>query len=239
MPTPRKNRPSSRPRKGSTSASSWWRNEDSDSSTPATKAPMAMDRPPISISRAAPSTTSSAAAVITSRALALARMRNSGFSSHRPAPTSAPSDSRATPARCHRGEVATGAASAGARKATAASSGTMSRSSNSRMETMRWPRGARMSPRSASTCMTMAVEVSTKPAPLTKATCHGKPKAMPTPVSSSAHTTTCRLPSPKIWPRRSHRCEGFISSPMTKRNITTPSSATCRMVCASVTRPSP
>ncbi|MOA38836.1 hypothetical protein D3C78_1605610 [compost metagenome] len=120
-----------------------------------------------------------------------------------------------------------------------ASKGTISKSSNSRMETMRCPRGAWMSPRSANTCITMAVDVSTKPAPLMKDTCQEKPNARPTPVSSSAHSTTCMLPSPKICPRKLHRCEGFISSPMTKRNITTPSSATWMMVWASSTRPSP
>ena len=38
---------------------------------------------------------------------------------------------------------------------------------------MRCPRGALTSPRSASTCMTMAVDVSTKPIAATKATGHG------------------------------------------------------------------
>ena len=38
---------------------------------------------------------------------------------------------------------------------------------------MRCPRGALTSPRSASTCMTMAVDVSTKPIAATNATGHG------------------------------------------------------------------
>ena len=80
MPTLRKNSPSRMPRKGSMSASIWWRKIDSDSSTPARNAPIAIDSPPSCISRAAPSTTSSAAAVITSRALAAASTRNRGFS---------------------------------------------------------------------------------------------------------------------------------------------------------------
>ena len=66
------------------------------------------------------------------------------------------------------------------------------------METMRCPRGLEISPRSFSTCMTIAVEVSTKPAAPTKLTCHGKPYSKPTPVSKMAHTTTCKLPRPKI-----------------------------------------
>ncbi|MNG02776.1 hypothetical protein D3C84_858190 [compost metagenome] len=76
----------------------------------------------------------------------------------------------------------------------------------------------------------MAVDVSTKPAALTNDTCQGKPKALPTKVSRTAQTTTCRLPRPKICLRSSHRCEGFVSSPITKRNITTPNSATSIMV---------
>ena len=73
--------------------------------------------------------------------------------------------------------------------------------------------------------MTIAVEVSTKPAAPTKLTCHGKPYSKPTPVSKMAHTTTCKLPRPKIWRRSPHKCEGFISRPMTNKNITTPNSA--------------
>ena len=46
-----------------------------------------------------------------------------------------------------------------------ASSGTISRSSNSSTETIFCPRGAAMSPRSASICITIAVEVSVNPAP--------------------------------------------------------------------------
>ncbi len=45
MPTDRKNRPSRMPRNGSTSASSWWRNVDSESSTPARNAPMRHRQP--------------------------------------------------------------------------------------------------------------------------------------------------------------------------------------------------
>ncbi|MCY1557851.1 hypothetical protein D9M68_947360 [compost metagenome] len=124
-------------------------------------------------------------------------------------------------------------------KVTTASSGTISRSSNSRMATIFWPRGWAMSPRSPSSCITTAVEVSTKPMALTKDTPSGKPKARPTPVSNRPHTTTCRLPRPKIARRRLHRCEGCISSPMTKRYMTTPSSAVCRMVAGSLKRPMP
>ena len=104
---------------------------------------------------------------------------------------------------------------------------------------MRWPRGEASSCRSPSTCMTMAVEVSTKPVALTKDTAHEKPKSTPTKVSRIEQRITCRLPSPKICRRRPHRCEGFISSPMTNRNITTPNSAMWMMACESVIRARP
>ena len=67
MPTAMKNRPSSSPLNGSMSASSSWRNSESASSTPARKAPSDIDRPIDSIASAAPTTSSSAAAVNISR----------------------------------------------------------------------------------------------------------------------------------------------------------------------------
>ncbi len=60
---------------GSISASSWWRNADSESSTPARKAPIAIDRPPHCITSAAPSTTISDAASMISRPPSLATKR--------------------------------------------------------------------------------------------------------------------------------------------------------------------
>lgn len=79
MPTLMKNRPSSMPRNGSISASSWWRKFDSASRMPARNAPIAIDRPTCSMRSAVPSTTRSAAAVITSRAPLAASSRKKGF----------------------------------------------------------------------------------------------------------------------------------------------------------------
>jgi hypothetical protein len=111
--------------------------KDSDNKTPATNAPIAMDNPPNSINKAAPSTTNNAAAVITSRALACAKIRNNGLSNHRPMATNAPKDKAEIPTRCHSGEVGSWAISVGDIKATIASKGTIRRSSNNKMETMR------------------------------------------------------------------------------------------------------
>ena len=237
MPTLMKNRPSRMPRNGSTSASSWWRKVDSDNITPAANAPMAIDKPPHCMASAAPSTTSSAAAVMTSRALARASRLNSGFSSQRLTATNPTTADNPTPTVTQRDTAIS--AGAGDRKATMASSGTMARSSSNKIDTMRWPRGVEVSPLSSSNCITMAVDDSTNPEAATKATAPDSPASTPAAMSRAMHTTTCARPSPKICLRRFHSRDGCISSPMTNKNITTPSSATCKMVCASLKNPIP
>ena len=199
---------------------------------------MAIESPPMSISTAEPSTTSSAAAVITSRALARASRRNSGFSAQSPTTTS-PARAATPCATASQRELPSAPGTTGAMKATSASSGTISRSSNSRIDTMRCPRGRAMSPRSPNNCMTMAVDVSTKPAAPRKATGGASPKPSRMPVITAVTSPTCSAPRPKIWPRSCQRWDGRISRPMMKRNITTPSSATCRMAAGSVNRPRP
>ena len=83
------------------------------------------------------------------------------------------------------GVAAASANAFGASNATTASSGTMARSSSSRIETIFCPAGVASSPRSVRICMTIAVEVSTKPMPATKATAGESPSSTPTPVSSA------------------------------------------------------
>ena len=76
--------------------------------------------------------------------------------------------------------------SAGAKKATIASNGTISRSSNSKIEIMRCPRGAIISCRSLNTYITTITgKVGTKPEAETNDTHHEKPKAILTNVSSA------------------------------------------------------
>ena len=154
------------------SASIWWRKVDSDNSTPARKAPIAIDNPPSCISSAAPSTTSNAAAVITSRALAAASTRNKGLSSQMPAAIRPASEATPMPIASQR-EPSSGCTTCGDMKATNTSSGTISRSSNSRIETTFCPCGKATSPRSASSCITTAVDVSTNPMPPMKDTAKG------------------------------------------------------------------
>ena len=80
MPTAMKNSPSSRPLNGSRSDSSAWRYSESASSTPAMKAPSAIDMPIHCISSAIEITSSSAKAVKISRMPVLAMVRRIGRS---------------------------------------------------------------------------------------------------------------------------------------------------------------
>ena len=78
MPTAMKKSPSSRPLNGSMSVSSAWRYSDPARSTPARKAPSAIDMPAAVMSCAIPITSSSAKAVKSSRMPVLATSRMTG-----------------------------------------------------------------------------------------------------------------------------------------------------------------
>ncbi|MNL45449.1 hypothetical protein D3C87_1680970 [compost metagenome] len=115
----------------------------------------------------------------------------------------------------------------------------MARSSSNRMETIRWPCALVLSSRSPRICITMAVDDNTKPIAAMKAAGPDRPANRPTTVNRPPQTTTCARPSPKISPRSFHSRDGCISSPMMKRNMTTPSSATCKMDLGSEKKPMP
>jgi hypothetical protein len=115
----------------------------------------------------------------------------------------------------------------------------MARSSSSRMETTCCPRGDAVSPRSSRSWTTIAVDESVKPIAAMNATIGVMPSATPTPVSTVPQAITCATPSPKICPRRFHSRDGCISSPITNRNMTTPSSAVWRIDCGSAKSASP
>ena len=87
--------------------------------------------------------------------------------------------------------------------------------------------------------MITAVDERTKPIATMKATGADKPAAMAVRVSSSPEPMTCAAPSPKMSRLRLHNRLGRISSPMMNRKITTPNSATCRMVSGSWNSPTP
>ncbi len=101
------------------------------------------------------------------------------------------------------------------------------------------PSALDISPRSCSTDMMTAVEDRTKPAPAMKATGPGK---------TEHHRARQRegrdragdlgKPQPEDLATHGPELGGRSSSPITNRNITTPSSEKCRMDWASVNRPS-
>ena len=80
MPTDTKNRPSSSPSKGAMSACTSCRYSESDSSTPAMKAPSDMDSPAQAANSAVPSTISRAVAVKISGVRAPSTARRMGRS---------------------------------------------------------------------------------------------------------------------------------------------------------------
>ena len=169
---------------------------------------------------------------MTSRACAFANSRNSGFSRYRPATINTTMAPIPIPTLVICSARLTSSAR-GARNATNARSGTIARSSSNRIEMIFWPIGLPMSPRSASSCITMAVEVSTKPVPAISDAASGYPRTTPTSDSTAIATRTCANPRPKMSRRIDQSLAGSISSPMMNRNITTPSSATCRIVSGS------
>ncbi len=166
MPTEMKKNPSSRPSNGSTSACSSWRYSDSDSSTPAAKAPREAGSPTALDMAAAPATRSRAVAVNTSRALDLATRRNNGRIRSRP-PTRITTAPPAALMMDSQGVAA--AAWLSARNGTAATSGTEARSWNSSTAKLSRPDAAFRRSRSASIGRTMAVDESASPTPSTAA----------------------------------------------------------------------
>src|SRR5574343_1893400 len=141
MPTAMKNRPSNRPLNGSMSVSSSCRYSLSANSTPAKKAPKAMDKPTQCIRADTATTNNSAAAVKISGVPLLAVARNKGRNTVRPPSTTPPitstvrSTSRALSAKGTGLGSAKGAANSGKR----AKMGMAATSWNSRMENPAWP----------------------------------------------------------------------------------------------------
>ena len=241
MPTAMKNRPSSRPLNGSMSVSSSRRYSLSASSTPARKAPRAIDKPTNTISQAIPTTSSSEAAVKISGVLLLAIQRNSGRSSSRPPSTMAPT----TPTILPTSSASCVGLCSACKPAAAPSSGSSARigmaatSWNSRIENPAWPLWVRIRLRSCSVCSAMAVDDSASPSAPTRLVRQGRPTSQAAPNSGSAHSSIWALPKPKIGRRMLHNRLGCSSSPTTNSISTTPNSAKCRMSWTLLTKASP
>ena len=203
MPTAMKNRPSSRPLNGSMSVSSSRRYSLSASSTPARKAPSAIDRPTACISAAVATTSSSDAAVKIS-GVAAARRSSAAPGAAAAARRARWQRSRRAPwprrASRRRWHATPAAASSGTRArigmaATSCSSATLS---------TLWPEVVAIRLRSASTPRPIAVDDIARPSAATSASRQSTPASSAAPNSSAAEPTSCTLPQPKIGLRSDH-----------------------------------
>ena len=224
MPTETKNRPSSRPLKGSIVTSISWRNSVSASSRPAMKAPSAMDRPLSALSRPAPMTTSRQAAMNSSSLLARATDFIIGRRTSRPATTRTTRPMAA-------GAKASSSLGDGASPAWPAATarviriGATARSWNSSTEKMARPAGECWRLRSASRGMTIAVDDRARAAPIARAAGQGWPRAWAAAAMTPRQTATCRPPRPNTIRRMRRRRSQDSSSPIMNSRKTTPSSA--------------
>ena len=233
MPTAMKNRPSSRPLKGSRSVSSSRRYSLSASSTPARKAPSAIDKPTLCIRAAVATTSSSEAAVKISGVSLRAIQRRAGRNSNRPPSTMAAIMPTALPAPTQPPPAC--AAPCAASRGTMARMGMAAMSCSSATLSTLWPAVVDIRLRSFSTPRPMAVELSPRPSAATRASRQSTPAATPTAVISTAEPSNCKLPQPKMGRRSAQSRRGSSSRPTRKSISTTPNSAKCSMACASVT----
>ncbi len=235
MPTAMKNSPSSSPLKGSRSVSSSRRYSLSASSTPARKAPSAIDSPTDSISAAVATTSSSDAAVKISGVSLRAIQRSAGRSASRP-PSTISATTPTALAAPHQPSLPAGAsAAATASSGSSARIGMAAMSCSSATLSTLCPERVAIRLRSLSTPRPMAVDDSARPSPATSASRQSTPKARPAARISSVEPAICTLPQPKIGRRSAHSRLGSSSSPTRKSISTTPNSAKCRMVAVSVT----
>ncbi len=236
MPTAMKNSPSSRPLNGAMSVSSAWRYSELASSTPARKAPSAIDRPAIVISSAMPNTSSSANAVKISRTSAAAISRISGRVRKRPITTTTTIAASPLAASCQPGSPP---ASALPSSGTSAISGMAAMSWNSSTAKALRPTGALSRLRSAMVWTAMAVDDIASARPATIAPCHGRPAAHRPMPSKAPQAPICSAPPPNTGPRIPTSRFRSSSRPIRNSISTTPNSAKCRIDCTLVTKPSP
>lgn len=137
-----------------------------------------MDKPPSSINKAAPKTTNNMRCSHHFARFGFANILNSGLSNHNPAATSVATETGGNGIFCHKGVAfATSAVSIGDKKVTNANKGTINKSSNNKIDTIRCPRGESNIAPFVKQLMhiTIAVEVNTNPAAPTNAICQLNP----------------------------------------------------------------
>ena len=219
------------------SVSSAWRYSELASSTPARKAPSAIETPASSMSSAVAMTTSSAKAVNTSRRWVRAMARSTGCTTIRPtAITAMVAD--ASFRRPTQGEPLAAALSSES-SGTMPMSGIAARSWNSRTPKAARPIGALSTPRSLMVCTAMAVDDSARVKPAMHAAAGGSPTSSAAPLSSRPQPTTCTAPPAKTLLRRPQRRSTSSSRPMTNSMSTTPNSANSKIAWTSRISASP
>ena len=238
MPTAMKKRPSSKPLKGSMSVSNSRRYSLSAKSTPAKKAPRAIDKPTLCIKAAVATTKSSAAAVKISGVSLRAIQRRAGRKSKRPpstmaamTPSALPASTQPLPCAC--------AALLATKSGTSAKMGMAAMSCNSATLKMFCPAVVAIRLRSRSTPRPMAVDDMAKPKAATQPSRQGTSKASAMPNIKAAEPNNCALPQPKIGRRKAHRRRGSNSRPTRKSIKTTPNSANWNIAAGSVTKAKP
>ncbi len=236
IPTAMKNRPSSRPLNGAMSVSRAWRYSELASSTPARKAPSAIDRPASDISSAMPNTSSSAKAVKISRTPDRAIRRITGRVRKRPIRKTIAIAARPLAAICHPGSPP---AALAPRSGTSAISGMAAMSWNSRIANDVRPTGASSRLRSAIVWTAMAVDDMASASPATTAPGHASPRAQRPAASAAPHAAIWSEPPPNTAPRMSTSRLKSSSSPIRNSISTTPNSEKCRIDSTLVTNPRP
>ncbi len=224
-PTDTKNRPSSSPLKGSTVTSISRLYSVSASSSPAMKAPSAIDRPLTAATALVPISTNRQAAMKNSVERVAATRWNSGRSTSRPRPTMAAMASAAGASVQSRPGTAP-PASRLARNEAPNRRGATARSWNSSTAKAVRPAPEFSRLRSASSGITIAVEDRASVPPSSAATATGTPMPIPAAIRTSPDTPTCNGPSPNTSRRRADRRSNDSSSPIMNIRNTTPNSAT-------------
>ena len=224
------------------SVSSARRYSELASSTPAMKAPSAIDSPAKLISSAMPTTSSSANAVNTSRTSAFATIRSTGLTRKRPATMTATIAPIAISAFSQTGSALVACLprpSSCATSGTTAISGIAAMSWKRRIAKPVRPAGVAVMLRSAITCVPIAVDDIASAKPAINADGHASPSAISPADSSAPVNPSCALPPMKTAPRSFHSSSRSSSSPIRNSISTTPNSETWPMLSTFEINPHP
>mmetsp|Transcript_5667 Transcript_5667/g.15870 ORF Transcript_5667/g.15870 Transcript_5667/m.15870 type:complete len:576 (-) Transcript_5667:1185-2912(-) len=242
IPTVMKNSPSRRPRYGAMSLSTCRANSVSARSSPARKAPRAIDRPATCVRREVPTQVSRVVAAKISAFENAAIFLNSGRRRARPAEMMIAMHTTALTAAIPRAVPISAMLTCpppglGASSGISIRRATTAKSCSSSTEKVARPCRLPLSPRSCSTCRATAVEERAMAPPRMTAAEPPSPSNMATPAIAAVLTRNWALPRPKTYLRMLWRRSRLSSRPILNRRNTTPNSATCCTAWTSLTSP--